>query len=295
MRENGLNGLEVEVRIDDVIRKSVVYVGDANGKPFVPHGTGFITVYFVGDSGYQNVVTARHVIDGIGPDIHLRVNTRGGPARVIPTEGNAWKEHPSGNVDLVTCPTLIPKDQFDIMHIDIDGGMMFKDYLNKDGTFGLGDEVFVAGMFISRLGDARNLPILRTGTIAAMPEEKIETSYGRHLAYLVETRSIDGLSGSPVFAFTSLTNIKNGQIQPTQNLCFGFIGVLLGTNDVVNRRDFISIQREGDDEEAEGVYPMLNTGIGIVAPADLVVETVKHPEITERRLAAKKERQETKG
>ena len=280
------------MRVDDLIRKSVVYVGDANSKPFVPHGTGFMAASFIGDSGYQSVVTARHVLEGIGPDVHLRLNRLDGRAQVIPLEGHTWKEHPSGKVDLAAFPTLIPKDVFDIKHIDVDGEMMFTDYKNPEAVFGLGDEVIVAGMFQQRLGETRNLPIIRTGTIAAMPEEKIETSYGYHDAYLVEVRSIDGLSGSPVFVSNSLMQTKDGKLAPTEKLNFKFLGVLLGTNEVINPKDFVDIRQPGTGENDQaGVRTLLNTGIGIVAPADLVIETVKHPETEERRMNAKVQRE----
>ena len=44
-----------------------------------------------------------------------------------------------------------------------------------------------------------NLPIVRLGAIAAMPGEYIKTDWGCLRAYLIEARSIGGLSGSPVF------------------------------------------------------------------------------------------------
>ncbi len=100
------------MRVDDQIRKSIVYVGDANEKPFLPHGTGFIAITFIDDFGYQSVVTARHVLEGIEPDVHLRLNRLDGGAQVIPLQREMWRDHPSGEVDLVACPTLIPKDEF---------------------------------------------------------------------------------------------------------------------------------------------------------------------------------------
>ena len=74
MSRYALESLEDDVRVDDMVRKSVVYVGDANSGSFVPHGTGFITASFIDDFAYQSVVTARHVLEGIGPDVHLRLN-----------------------------------------------------------------------------------------------------------------------------------------------------------------------------------------------------------------------------
>lgn len=51
---------------------------------------------------------------------------------------------------------------------------------------GLGDDVFVVGLFSRRAGQARNIPIIRVGNIVAMPEEPIETGTGLQEAYLIE-------------------------------------------------------------------------------------------------------------
>jgi hypothetical protein len=64
---------------------------------------------------------------------------------------------------------------------------------------GVGDEVFITGLFTKVTETTKNIPIVRTGTVAMMPGEEIP--FGNNLieAYLIESRSIGGLSGSPVF------------------------------------------------------------------------------------------------
>lgn len=65
---------------------------------------------------------------------------------------------------------------------------------------GIGDETTTVGLFTQRHGKKLNIPILRGGIVAAMPEEPLydpKTGAEFH-AYLVEMRSIGGLSGSPV-------------------------------------------------------------------------------------------------
>jgi hypothetical protein len=63
---------------------------------------------------------------------------------------------------------------------------------------GLGDEVVIAGLFTQRHGRDRNLPILRGGLLASMPNEPLfdERTGFQYNAYIVEVRSIGGLSGS---------------------------------------------------------------------------------------------------
>lgn len=277
------------MRVDDTIRKTVVYVGDANGKSFVPHGTGFVAVSYIDGAAFQSIVTARHVIEGIEPDIHLRINTLDGEVKIIALRKSDFHQHSSGTVDLVACPTVIPVDRFAISHLDVEEPeLMFEDYAPKNGAdpeFGLGDEVIVVGMFQQRIGQSKNIPIIRSGTIAALPEEEIDTVHGRHSAYLIEVKSIDGLSGSPVFVTNSLFRTRAGQIEGQQTIKLKFLGTLLGHDEVMNRKDRIAIKADGSDI-GEGVRTLLNTGIGIVAPAHLVRETVKHPTMEEGRRKA---------
>src|SRR5689334_8050250 len=62
------------------------------------------------------------------------------------------------------------------------------------------DEVIFPGLFSHHAGNDRNIPIVRRGTIAAIPGEKVTTErMGKINAFLMEARSIGGLSGSPVF------------------------------------------------------------------------------------------------
>lgn len=76
-------------------------------------------------------------------------------------------------------------------------------FLNKKGL-GKDHELFFAGLFANFYGAEINIPILRFGSLSAMPTEKIEIQregLQRKLAHLfvVECNSIGGFSGSPVF------------------------------------------------------------------------------------------------
>ena len=71
---------------------------------------------------------------------------------------------------------------------------------------GPGDELFAIGLFSLRVGTQRNIPIVRSGILAAMPYDSEPFTKDGHPyhAYLAEMRSIGGLSGSPVFIFMGL-------------------------------------------------------------------------------------------
>ncbi len=82
-------------------------------------------------------------------------------------------------------------------------------------NLGVGDEVFLTGLFTKVKETTRNIPIVRIGTLAMMPGERIPFKDGRLIdAYLVESRSIGGLSGSPVFIRETVTVNAGTKFKP---------------------------------------------------------------------------------
>ena len=81
---------------------------------------------------------------------------------------------------------------------------LLTDEIIKTRNIGPGDNVYAVGLFSLAIGRERNIPIVRTGHIAIMSKEKIPGIRigdwrGEAEVYVVEARSIGGLSGSPVF------------------------------------------------------------------------------------------------
>jgi hypothetical protein len=171
--------------------------------------------------------------------------------------------------------------------------MILNDKIVDERDIGIGDEVFVAGMFVGRLGETKNIPILRCGTIAAMPEEKVRTAYGNHHAYLIEVRSIDGLSGSPVFLQFAPWRLERGQWKLQHGEMQYFMGMLLGHSQVENPRDTIEIMQSNERpvSEAPQAGVPLNTGIGVVLPVIHIIEAVEQPLIRDKRIATMKKKQ----
>jgi hypothetical protein len=60
-------------------------------------------------------------------------------------------------------------------------------------------------------GRHQNVPIVRVGNFASYPAEQIQTGFGRMDAFLIEARSIGGLSGSPVFVH--IGNVRVVEVQ----------------------------------------------------------------------------------
>ena len=282
------------MRITDGVEKTIVFIGRSapNGGPFIPYGTGFLVAFPHDEVMYQNIVTAQHVIDLIeGTDeILIRANTHNGTAKTIITQRKWWFS-PLDKVDLAFCPARLGPDVFDILHVSLDN-ILNDDTISKH-NISVGDDIFICGMYLSRIGEARNLPIIRAGIISAMPSEMVRTEYGYHHVYLVEARSTAGLSGSPVFLQMAPFRFINENVRASSDAYPQyFMGMVLGINKFSNPPELIEFlppdlrsSEEKTDNELERSIP-LNTGIAVVLPVTYIVEAITNPQIMEHRRAA---------
>jgi hypothetical protein len=155
---------------------------------------------------------------------------------------------------------------------------------------GIGDEVFMTGVFASASGKRRNTPIVRKGNIAMLPDDNIPTrDLGDIDAFLIEAHSFGGISGAPVFVrettFTkyNLSPLKPGDAPETiVSLSAGrhsLLGLVHGHWDI-------------DDQDLNAVYAKppkdeghVNLGISIIVPAAKILETLQHPQLVEHRMS----------
>lgn len=152
------------------------------------------------------LTTAAHVIDEIwkrGTDkrVWVRLNTKDGNQEAVETPVEGWRRHPDPNVDVAVLKIGIggydhaawPLEQCVI-------GDKLDTIESGDRKVELADEICFAGLFYPHAGQRRNRPIVRVGTVAALREEPVLSRDNRPMdVYLVESLSIGGLSGSPVF------------------------------------------------------------------------------------------------
>jgi hypothetical protein len=295
------------MRLDDDILKTIVYLGREDHGSFVPYGTGFITARLPNEhQAWQTLVTARHVIDSIkAKTVYVRLNNRAGEAQTIRVAKDEWHFHPDDRVDVAVCPSIIGADVFDILHFalgphsapGIPDHSLSPDLIKKHRV-GIGDEAYIAGMFVGRMGNKRNIPIVRQGTIAAMPDEPMETSYGFHEAFLLESLSIHGLSGSPVCLNMPLnrrmssTYLMNGPLPLPGDapLPFYVMGMVLGYNEVYGPTDKINLATPTKSGRQRRVNVALNTGIAVVLPIWKVIEAIDEPSIQSQRDASRTRR-----
>ena len=208
----------------------------------------------------------------------IRVNTKDGSSGLVTGEGARWWHHPADtSVDVAVIPWL-PPEQVDYRNIPT--SMFLSDELVRSRSIGSGDEVFITGLFAHMSGTLRNLPIVRMGAIALMPGEPVPTrEFGDIEAYLIESRSIGGLSGSPAFV-RETTNVGIG--------AFHLLGLMHGHWDIPPTQKNDAVVME---EDAQGA---VNVGIAIVIPAKKILEVLNQPQLLEnRRLAVEVRKKQT--
>jgi len=265
--------------IPDDVRKCVAFIGLklANGTFRLAGSVFFLGKDKPGDSNANPVyaITAKHVIDGIrgtGVEyIWLRLNLKDGGADWFSTKIADWLFHPTDHsIDVAILKTTVDI-AFD--HLVFPYSLCITDEKMKENEVSLGDEVFITGMFRHHHGTKRNIPIVRVGNIACMTEEKIVTkSFGEMEAYLVEARSIGGLSGSPVFLNLGIARIINQQIKfASGSPIYYLFGLVHGHYDV-EAREIDSIETE-DRPDSES-HDHVNTGIAMVVPFRNIAEVI---------------------
>lgn len=310
------------MRVPDEIRKSVLFIGIKGDMPeYEWRGTGYlissedsqvlfkrteeykgIEVESVGSMPFMFLATARHVAEALeGKEFALRINTKNGAHTTI--EGHAdqkWWYHPTEKkyVDAAVTTFFPPSlRELDIFWVEL------KDFADEEiirnAELGVGDEVFIAGLFTEVQETTQNVPIVRIGNLAMMPGEKIPFKDGKLIdAYLVESRSIGGLSGSPVFvrqtikmkgytASKMFVNSKSEELPNNEVVYLSglgrtyFLGSMIGHWDAPTGFHFPKQET-------------VNMGISPMVPAHKIKEILQQPELLEevkrmgRELKAKK-------
>ena len=296
------------MRLDDDLRKTVVFFGFDDNTP----GKGGIrcvgTGFLVGHDTCGYLVTAKHLAQGLGENPFLvRVNKKGGGSINLPANSGEpnirWYEHPDPNVDVAVMPvTLAEGSEFDALYLDTETAFA-NDYLMKAGDLGVGDLTYTVGLFRLMSGTRRNLPIVHSGIIAMMPgDERIPVKDWRPPnatifveGYLVETGALEGLSGSPVFVRPTkeFSTLPAGFIPDPRfadprranalapSFAIGLLGLWQGSWDAPPD-DVLAAQA------GRGVR--VPVGMGIVVPAQKIIETLDLEELREMRQRVKTER-----
>ncbi|MBI4965133.1 MAG: hypothetical protein HY913_17800 [Desulfomonile tiedjei] len=259
------------MKIPEEIRKCAAYIGYWDGQKHVLLGTCFWVGVPVSDlmAHIVYVVTAKHLIEKIrektaDDSAYLRVNFVKSGAQWIRNNLHDWRFHPTeDNVDAAVLSMQLTNE---MDHRFFPQESFITDEIIETYNVGIGDEVFLAGLFGKHTGESRNIPIIRVGNIAAMPEEPVKTLKwtSEMEAYLIESRSLGGMSGSPVFVHLGIT--RTLQDRPHFiNQPFYLLGLIHGHWD------------------EKGV----NVGIAIVVPSKKILEVINQPELQQMREVTK--------
>jgi len=315
------------MRVPESIRNTVLFIGVKEDLPeWEWKGTG----YLIGIPGYPHVLrhtveregrrvtaesyyqfmllaTARHVAEKLeGHDFALRTNKVDGTIAILEVHADQrWWYHPTEREYVDAAVTIFfPPNLRDL---DIDW-VRIDDFIDQEkiaaSNLGAGDDVFLAGLFTEVEETTRNIPIVRIGNLAMMPGEKIPFKDGKLIeAYLVESRSMGGLSGSPVFIRETIT------VNAGKRFAAGFTlnavndpapessGVRSLTLTELGRIYFLGSMIGHWDAPTGFNFPekeAVNMGISPVVPAHKIKEIITQPELMDmvktlhKELAAKR-------
>lgn len=267
------------MRVPDIVLQSALFLGvrEPNGSEMIA-GTAFLVgldseIDISQSHGY--LVTAAHCVrkaEQLG-DLYLRINTGGsGPAETVELPGG-WEFHEDEANDVAVLHFAPPLAQFEFIVVETES-MATTDVIEKE-SIGIGDDLIVVGLFSSHYGRTRNQPIVRTGIIAAMPNDPVQdVNSGEYFeAYLAEVRSIGGLSGSPVWTVIAPGRVTPGAIEQSRQR-FYLLGLMRGHWQKENEwiSDFQDLEQES-----------MNTGIAIVTPIQKALDIILSEKLRKER------------
>jgi len=200
------------MQVDDEIIHCTAFLGQEVSHGFAAEGTCFFLAVTEGEHSFPYLVSARHVVRPFSSDrdmtlnpapIWVRAHTNLGRACLIETPRRDWVCHPDRFIDICVYPFYsrhIVGLGNGVLHVP---SIALTPEAEEYWGFGLGREVFIPSVFTARVGERHNIPVVRVATVAAMPLEPVDHASPRKPAYLIETKSLGGTSGAPVFFHTN--------------------------------------------------------------------------------------------
>jgi hypothetical protein len=269
------------MRVRDNLKQCVCFLcvqKQKHGRNIMEYGG---TAFVVGvksevkpDSSYIYVVTAKHCVEAAknSGDLFLRLNTLEGGVELIKIQSE-WIYAENEAIDVAVLADTVPLDRFE--YIPVPEAMFATDEIIQKNQIGIGDNLIVTGLFTQHYGSQRNLPIIRTGIIASMPDEPLQDPNTglEYEGYLAEVRLIGGLSGSPVFVVLDPGRLIKGSL-PFHHQTF-LLGLIRGHWDY--RKTSASIDFGNNELEA------VNMGMAIVTPARELVAILSSEELSKER------------
>lgn len=272
----------------DDIEKSIIFIFTEINGEMMPLGTGFFTAVFdsINDKSifFPYLVTAKHVLldskKNFFKTFYLRLNTIDGHCEYVyasmsDSSNSFIKTHHDPIVDIVVLPVAeLDHQKYQIKYIPVDW------ILTREAILELpvseGDEVFFLGLLAHFYGQSRNYPVYRFGNVSLISQEKIPWRTTNvtemHELLLIESHSIGGNSGSPVFHYMGFAK-PSGDLVMRHD--YHLLGIIKGSFLDVNLLEVI-------DTTLKPIYKD-NIGISAVIPAYLLHDILFSEELVEKR------------
>jgi hypothetical protein len=270
------------MRIRDELLECVVFLGipKVTKGHFKVGGTAFfvsLSSALTPDLIFVYLVTARHCVEEAaktGDNLWIRINEKAGGSMWMEVNLE-WHVPDDPAIDVALLPFM--PDQAIFRYRVLPESLFVNDTISTSKGIGLGDELLVTGLFPPRSGADRNLPIVRAGILAGMPDEPfIDVDSGNpYDAYLAEMRSIGGLSGSPVF-------LALGPIRPGEGginlggIEYYLLGLIRGHWD---------IKKKDSPDFADAELRDVNMGMALVTPIYHALDILNGEALTKARRA----------
>ena len=271
-----------------LLSSTVIFLFTAGqGGGQVPIGTGFIVGYPVPvkpNSYTALIVTDKHVV-GNYEKVYGRFNTQEGKSTglveydlaALRRSGDYW-ENPDTGVDIVVFRTLnFQQAKYQPVPMEL---VATKDDFSA-ASIQTTDRVVYPGLLVNFMGLSKNYPIIRSGSIALMPDELVPMKYQvgtklvdtRQEVLFIDGTAVAGESGSPVFLWPGPRMVGNSfTVGGTKPL---LLGVVHGFYPALPR-EVSTIQTGTTEVFAE------NSNVAIVFPSWRIREILATPAFTAR-------------
>jgi hypothetical protein len=263
---------------------SFIYLPNAKGE-LVPNGTGFFVSIddTIRDQSYVYTITSKHVLwdtatKAFVPNAWLRLNTKAGDADFVRqpmrTTGDLKNVfvHTDSTVDLVAVLGIPNPEKYSFTTIPSE--LIRTGHDIKSLGLGEGTDVFFPALFVPHIGEHKNYPIVRFGKLALVSDERISWDRQLQRLFLIESISIGGHSGAPVFIWFEPRQKQGEPVMYGQKL-IRLIGVIQG---------FFEFNRALGFQQT-AIIPVYgsHTGISAVVPVEQMQEILFGPEATKVR------------
>jgi hypothetical protein len=267
------------MRLPDVVLNTVCFIGLENAGVLKYGGTGFIVaVKGEHQNAYPYLVTAKHVVDKIA-DIPfvIGMNTHNSGTAIMDANFDAdhkmnWWFHPTEPNAVDAAVAVFNPADYNKLAVEwvFYPEMFVTEEIRKKTGIGIGDEVATIGLFTSFQGAKKLFPIVRIGNLAMLPTERVPFAKGfdPQEMYLVESRSIGGLSGSPVFVRQTVHMDIKGIDLP-----------VAGTGKI----HFLGLNHGHWELPSSFGNKDLNAGIAAVTPAQKIIDILERQELVDIR------------